>query len=82
MSTSHKSIETSAKVMLRELRDAQISPSTFFCVFCVVNNWSDPRWPRVYKFRVCVVNHHGLDVYQSLANAVQSALSYEPHPPV
>jgi hypothetical protein len=29
MSTSHKSIETSAKVMLRELRDAQISPAHF-----------------------------------------------------
>jgi hypothetical protein len=35
MSTSHKSIETSAKVMLRELRDTQISPNTFFAYFAL-----------------------------------------------
>jgi hypothetical protein len=40
MSTSHKSIETTAKVMLHEFFDAQISAEHIVCVICSVDDCS------------------------------------------
>jgi hypothetical protein len=53
MSTSHKSIETSAKVMLRELRDTQISPNTFFAYFALSTIDQTQDDPECINF-VCV----------------------------